>query len=761
MFRIPALGILGEVALREAFDGDLLQLKDLLKGEIKKAAQLAGEEDWWPYIRGLFPDFFVVEAKGGKLLSYPYSVDGTTVTLGTPKEVVQTFKAVDETPEPTGAFIEAEGSTPGTFLIRVMQAGLSKNNNYYPDAVLREALPLFERLRVMVKSDEEHLRGKGKDVRNLVGQLSDARFVEGASPDTGEIQGTLTMIEPEGKVTVKLREAYKRGLSDLFGFSIDAKGPAIRKRIGGKLVSVARKLRAVKSVDLIVDPGAGGQIINFIEAHSGDDDMLRETMITQIQAKKPGLLQGKEVEDLSDDEVMAIFTEAVTPEPEPDPVPAQPTEPASDAKPQDGQDFREAMDTMEAKIHLRQALSESNLPALAQQKIKNNFQELENFREADVDAAITAETEYLAAFVESGKVTGLGNFARVEMGETRAEKTAQMLDAFFDPENNDVRSFKECYVNITGDTLVTGQIKNCDESLMREALDTSSLTNVLGDGIHRRLIDQYRMNSNLDVWKMLAEKVPVNDFRTQERTRWGGYGDLPAVAQSGEYEPLASPTDEQVSYAVSKRGGMESVTLEMIKNDDVGVIRKIPVKLARAAKRTLSKFVLDFIRTNSVIYDGNTLFHATHGNLGASALAAAPVAAGRLAMLKQKEPGSDERLNIMAKHLWVPAELEETAVDLFRRNSENDKNFVQSLALDVVPVWYWDDVDDWVLTADLMDGATVEIGFLDGQEEPEIFVQDNPLVGSMFTNDEVTYKIRHIYGGVVRDFRFAYKSVVP
>ena len=54
-------------------------------------------------------------------------------------------------------------------------------------------------------------------------------------------------------------------------------------------------------------------------------------------------------------------------------------------------------------------------------------------------------------------------------------------------------------------------------------------------------------------------------------------------------------------------------------------------------------------------------------------------------------------------------------------------------------------------------------GFLGGREEPELFVQDMPNVGSMFSNDKLTYKIRHIYGGnvLVDGFKFTTKAVVP
>jgi hypothetical protein len=79
----------------------------------------------------------------------------------------------------------------------------------------------------------------------------------------------------------------------------------------------------------------------------------------------------------------------------------------------------------------------------------------------------------------------------------------------------------------------------------------------------------------------------------------------------------------------------------------------------------------------------------------------------------------------------------------------------------VIAVWYWTDVNDWCAVADPNDIPTIEIGFMDGNEEPELFVQDMPSVGSMFTSDQITYKIRHVYGGAVTDFRGATKAVVP
>ncbi len=759
---VPALGIFGTDAVREAFEGDLNQLKDLLQSAIKTALELSGEEDWWPYVHALFDDFIVVEAKDGKLLKYAYTVNGTDVTLATPEEVQKTFVAVDKKPagmiEAAGVFIEGNG---GAWRIRVIQAGLSRNNNYYPDAVLREAVSLFEGARVFVKSDEEHIAGRGKDFRNLIGGLTDIEFVEGTTPDTGEIRATLQLLDPEGDLAIKLREAHSHGLSSLFGFSIDAAAHATRKTRGGVAVREAKKFTQVRSVDLIVEPGAGGGVIDLIEAQQETKIMEREQLIALLEAR--GLLKGKNVDEMTDAQLAEMFTEAWNEDADNGGGNTDDLPDGGDVNTGDNTVLTEAVRIVEARTQMRDTINASKLPKAAKDRLIARFVEADSYTADDVTAAIKDEADYLAEFSESGAVRGLGDGPTIQIGETRFDKAVDMLEAFFDPaheHHRHARSFRECYVTLTGDTRLTGQLRDTDQSLMREALNSGSFADVLGDSITRRMIADYRDQTQYDVWRELATVVSVNDFRTQERTRFGGYGDIPAVAESGDYAALTSPTDEKATYAATKRGGTEKVTLEMITNDDVGAIRRIPTKLSRAAKRTLSKFVLNQLATNPIIFDGVALFHATHGNLGAAALSGTSVAAGRLAMKEQTEKDSNEKLSVPAKNLWVPDTLEETAVDLFRRNTENDKTFVQSLALQVIPVWCWTDANDWVMTADKMDVPMFELGFLNGQEEPELFVQDSPSVGSMFTNDEMTWKLRHIYGGNFTDYRGGYKAVV-
>lgn len=761
--KIPAQGLTGDVLLREAVT-EFRAVMDLVRTALAKKLYQA-QPDRWICMEAMYPDHIIVTLEENKIFNFPYTIDANDqVTFGDPVEVKEEYVPIKESLGTCAgtdlgcAFIEAQGdAASGKWLIRVIQAGVSGNNNFYPDTVLREAVPLFNGSRVFIKSDAEHVKGDGKAVANLIGRLTEAKFVPGANPDSGEITAVLEFIEPKGDVAVKVREAYSRGMANLFGFSIDANASAKSVMREGKKVRQAGKITKVNSVDLIVEPGAGGQLIRMVESLNPEkeQDTMRTRMLEAVNNKFPDKFAGKKPEDITDDELETAYREAIAPAPA--------------AGGGSSNDTAELIRMVEARANARSTIAGSGLPQPAKDRLLADFNGRERFVEADVTAAITGEREYLSRFTESGKpVIDFGDGAR---SEDRSVKVSEMLDAFFDPAHKDhrsVHSFKECYIEITGDKRVTGRMENCDQSRLREAvgspfresLDSTSFANVLGNSMTRRMIDEYNAAVDYQAWRKIATTTPVNDFRTQERTRFGGYGDLPAVAEKDPYAALSSPTDEKSTYGVTKRGGTEDITLEMIKNDDVGSIQRIPTKLGRAAQRTLAKFVFDFIRTNPTIYDTVALFHATHGNLGSAALDATSLAAGRLAMLKQAELGSADRLGVGPKTLLVPVDLQEAAVNLFNRSTNNDKTFIQANVLDIVSVWYWTDVTDWALASDPRDIPTIEIGFLDGREEPELFVQDMPNVGSMFSNDTLTYKMRHIYGGNVLDYRGLYKAVV-
>ena len=501
--------------------------------------------------------------------------------------------------------------------------------------MLRDAVSLFEGVRVFVKSDAEHTKGAGKDVKNLIGGIYGVRFVEGAQPDTGSLVGTFKALDPADQVVTKMTEAVRRGMQGLMGLSIDAVARTKARKAGTQTLREAVQFVRVSSVDLIVEPGAGGGLDRLVEATDAAATTLPPSVPWRSPCpcgnnacSKPSSRRTRSKHAAIDpatigDDALVQLHEAVC-----GPLVTPPgTQRLSEAQGDDTPVTRAELQMLTLRQAAGIKIAGSKLPQVAKDRLLGQFNTTARFTEAEVDAAITAEGTYLAHFTESGAVR-VPAFGGIQVGD-RSETVREMLNAFFDPahkNHRDVRSFREAYVEITGDRFVTGDMQDVDrgrmaESLgvMREAVDSSTFANALGNSITRRMQAIYAGRTDLQVWRRVATSGPVNDFRTQERVRIGGYGNLPAVAQGAGYTALTSPGDEKATYAVTKRGGTEDVTMEAIANDDVQALRRIPQELALAAGNTLMEFVFDFFRTNPTIYDTVALYHASHNNLATAA----------------------------------------------------------------------------------------------------------------------------------------------
>jgi hypothetical protein len=118
--------------------------------------------------------------------------------------------------------------------------------------------------------------------------------------------------------------------------------------------------------------------------------------------------------------------------------------------------------------------------------------------------------------------------------------------------------------------------------------------------------------------------------------------------------------------------------------------------------------------------------------------------------------------------ILVPSELEDVALRVANSdvavsaiytaatsqyNTQTEPNVFKSDIKKVIVLDYWTDADNWWGIANPAVAPTVEVSFYQGREEPELFVQDMPNVGSMFNADKITYKIRYIYGICLLNYR--------
>lgn len=264
----------------------------------------------------------------------------------------------------------------------------------------------------------------------------------------------------------------------------------------------------------------------------------------------------------------------------------------------------------------------------------------------------------------------------------------------------------------------------------------------------------------------------------------GGVGELPTVAEGAAYTEL-SWDDQKETDSFIKKGGYLGLTIEAIDKDDTGRLRAAPRALAQAAWLTLSKSISEIFTANAgvgpTMSDSLALFHATHANLGSTALSISSWSAARTAMRKMTEVNSGERLGALTapRFLLVPPDLEITALQVLASEYDytytlsngqaapvnpltegSDLNARMNFARSrVVVVDLWTDSNNWAACADPNLYPTIGLGFRYGRI-PEVFSVASPTAGLMFTNDTMPIKVRFFFAAGPIDYRGLYKANV-
>jgi peptidoglycan hydrolase-like protein with peptidoglycan-binding domain len=685
-----------------------------------------------------------------------------------PKPTVRTVREAEpvETPDRiAGRVLEAKGTDDAggrIFRVQIIAAGDSKNNRRYPAAVLAKASRLYEG----AKAYDHHRSAAELQSSTIAGLVGSYRNVEA---DEVGLEADLHLL-PGAAHTAEALDAslaaQEQGLPPLVGISHDAMTYTRPITVGGRRFQEATSIARVHSADVVADPAAGGKATRVLaggideetdpegvepDGQSNEEDdvpITSETVLAALQTATPEQLAAV---GLSKAAAPAETTEETA-------VEHQTTEATEYL-------FKESFI---GGLMIERKVESAGLPVAVANQLAATLPE--RITESDVDAQIAALKSVLGVAERSG----LRPTATASVTRESQDKVVEGLDKMFAGDYSVFRSFKQAHAAFTGyrprswgedenRVVLRESMGDSYDSSTRstESLTTTSWAEVLGDSVTRKMVSDYQQPS-LQSWRQIvSDIVPVNDFRTQRRTRIGGYGVLPVVAQGAPYQPLTSPTDEEATYALEKKGGTDDLTLEMVANDDVGSIRKIPSRLGLAAARTLHNFVWDFLSTNPTIYDGSALFVAGHANTTAVALSQSNLSSLRQKMRDQTGYGDTSNiLSLVPKFLIVPNELEELAFQICTSavaipatpaGPTDTPNLHQGTTPIVVD--YFTDANDWYVSADPAMCPTIEIGFYQGRQEPELFTQSDTSVGSAFNSDTITYKIRHIYKGAVIEYR--------
>ena len=372
------------------------------------------------------------------------------------------------------------------------------------------------------------------------------------------------------------------------------------------------------------------------------------------------------------------------------------------------------------------------------------------------------------------------------------EETIQEAAGFKSNRDRGI-SFPEERITEVNDLIYNGIIKgrrlSSTERAFRveEALTTSDFPLMFGDVLDRLLLAAYKTVE--PAWKPFTKMSTVKDFR--DAYRFAVYGSdqfLPQVGEKGEY--LASKLDElRYTIAVLKYGRQIDLSWEAMINDDLGALRDIPERFAKAAVRTEHRIMTTLYASDEGAHTegagGNLYELGINCNIAASAdcpLTIANLEHGVKTMNQFTDIGGEPIL-ASPKFLVVCPALEFTARQILTSalkmwtddaggvlDAHPTSNVIATIGLQLIVDKYLpvvntgaDQDTQWYLFSDPADIASLEAAHLSGHESPEIAMKSSdkvtvgggpisPFSGD-FATDNVFYRVREVFGGTKLDWR--------
>lgn len=302
---------------------------------------------------------------------------------------------------------------------------------------------------------------------------------------------------------------------------------------------------------------------------------------------------------------------------------------------------------------------------------------------------------------------------------------------------------------------------------------TGNFANLLLDAVNKSLLPAYmEAESTYQRWVRRAPSVP--DFKKIYRTRLSEIGYQPIVPENDEYKDM-SLTDQKESYRIEKRGSVVSLTWETLVNDDLNAFMRVVQLQGAAMKRTVNQSVYQLLFDNPTMSDTGALFNNTaistaggHDNLVASDVSVSTLNTMFTKFGLKKGMNSDVLLGLRPRYIicatgiyadvWqVMNSIADPGAGGSAAGNSNTINIYGpngSRSLEVIeePLLDGNDADLWFAACSSNMIDTVEISFLQGEENP-VFEQE-----TAFVQDAVKYKVRQTWGVGAIDWRGLYKS---
>lgn len=753
------------------------------------------------YLYETFNDYLVARGPDAKLFRIPYTIDGDEVSFGDAQEVTTAYVPVAEACEFDTAEAETTPAT-GRYKIAAIRAGWGTgalNGGSVPHYYPPEFVALVAEAMNGKPFGRKHPDQRGPDPTGATQPERIAGWMDGGKVEGNRATGYVNLFTAESELRSRLDEARDAKKLNLFGVSVLGHFGYRAGAVEGKQCLVAESVGSLYSVDLCARGGAGGEFLTAASSVANEVSAAQLRAVnataTAIQPNRPNrggaasategatmkssilrLLEALRQKNASRCAELSLkfattveadypaFLETVTAALMEAPAAAAAVViPAVTAEAVAAQ-LAEA-NRIQSRNRVEASLTASKLPKPAQDLARTHL-EMALTTEADlkqekIDAEIASVRTAFAAFNGIGRIHAVSGVTLDSADKlTLACEAALGVKESMNKGVPAFRGLREMYVAITGDhdlsKLAAGGGFSGQRMLASEAVITGDFPNILLNSMTKRLLQDWAELA-LDGLSNLYTKQSISDYKIQDRVREGYFAELSSVSEGAAYTEISYPTDELVTYQVGKYGNLLTISEETIRNDDLGAIARFPGRLARAGRWTLKNYITNFFITNpNFTADSVAWFNSAHSNLGALALSQASLIAAEIALLTQTEKNSGEPLGLTLDWIMVPPAQAANARQINQTNSAGSNAFFQRFGANNERIYVNEkltDPDDWYYGTNQNNAPFLEIGFLDGIENPQIFLANQPTIGTQFTMDELQYKVKMVFAGAIIDYR--------
>ena len=332
--------------------------------------------------------------------------------------------------------------------------------------------------------------------------------------------------------------------------------------------------------------------------------------------------------------------------------------------------------------------------------------------------------------------------ARVGLGEwtdaAKSERSSTMLDMA-----------KET-LSRSGHNIV-GMSKS--EIAFRAMHSTSDFPLLLSNVARKSLMGAYEAEAQ--TWSPLARQRNLPDFRPVYEVQVNGQIVPEELLEGGEYK-AATVTEAQTSWSLKSYAKKIRVTRNLIINDDLDALSRIPQMIGRGMSLFESNQMWANLTSNPTMgEDSKALFHADHDNTGTGAISVDAISDARFALRNQTDPAGN-RVNLGAKYLVIPTALETDAEQFLAPFTPAQIGNVNPFSgkLQIIAEPRLDDASSAVyyVTADPAQVDMMVYGYLEGEAGPQVTTIDER------DPDGTTILARIDFGCAILNHRGFYKS---